>query len=219
MKAGRRTRIVGTALVAIGAAVIGLSYAPAVLAFPYEQRVGATQVHAERPIEPRLLEELARADALLADSPINVPGLPRDIYLTDGGWRWRLLAVRTPDAFAFRRPFRDAIIVNRSDMARDRVETQRAVANVRTLSGVIAHESTHILLARHFGEWRMLTMPSWKQEGYADYVARESSLPDADVARLRTACRSDQALYYYDARRRVVAELARNGGSVDRLFD
>lgn len=219
MQAQKRLKTAITTLAGAAAAIVGLSYAPSVLAFPYEQSFGATQVHAEQPIAPRMRDELARADALLAASPINIEHVPRDIYLTNGGWRWKLLAFQSSHVFAFRRPWSDAIIVNRTDIVDDRVRSDRPIANVRTLSGVIAHETTHILLARRFGEWRMRLAPSWKQESYADYVAQESSLPDDQAGRLRLMDGNDPAVFYYDARRRVAAYLVAHQGRIDKLFE
>ncbi len=143
--------------------------------------------------------------------------LDRSLFLTGGGWRWRLLAIQSPGAFAFRRPFSSAIVFNRSDIGADRVTNDRAVGNTRTLSGVIAHETTHIMIANHLGEVRSAMVPTW-QEGYADHVARESSLTDANAERLRKTNPGTASLMYYDARRRVDATLRANGGSVDALF-
>ena len=87
-----------------------------------------------------------------------------------------------------------------------------------TLSGVIAHETTHIMIANHLGEVRSAMLPTWQQEGYADHVARESSLTDAEAAGLRKTDPGASALLYYDARRRVAAALSAKGGSVDAFF-
>ena len=188
--------------------------APQLLAWPYSAEIGRTIVYSDRPIPPQMRDVLARSDALVARSPLAEPGLERRLFLTDGGWRWDLLALTSRGAFALRRPFRDAIIVNASDVAADRVENGAPVGGVRSLSGTIAHETSHILVADRLGEWRALMLPSWKSEGYADYVARESSLGDADYARLRSNGARREAMFYYEARRRVAAALARNGGDV-----
>ncbi|MEG3172878.1 hypothetical protein U1708_11710 [Sphingomonas sp. ZB1N12] len=188
------------------------------LAFPYKQRIGTVTVYAERPIDPRIGSELARAEGLLRASPIYTGPLDRSLFLTDGGWRWRLLAIQSPHAFAFRRPFSAAIVVNRSDVGADRVTNDRAIGNTRTLSGVIAHETTHIMIANHLGEVRSAMLPTWQKEGYADHVARESSLTDAEAARLRKTDPGAASLVYYDASRWVVAALGANSGSVDALF-
>ena len=192
--------------------------APQLLAWPYSAEIGHTLVYSETPIPPRMRSILARSDALVAGSPLAEPGLDRRLFLTQGGWRWDLLALTTPGAFALRRPFRDAIIVNASDVAADRVENGAPVGGVRSLSGVIAHETTHILVADHIGEWRAFMLPGWKSEGYADYVARESSLRDSDYARLRANGASRPAMFYYEARRRVADALRRNGANVDAFF-
>lgn len=60
------------------------------------------------------------------------------------------------------------------------------------LTRSVTHEITHTLLMARLGSERIRTTPSWKQEGYADYVAAQSSILAADdyglqnsVARLR----------------------------------
>ncbi|MEG3083191.1 hypothetical protein U1707_06025 [Sphingomonas sp. PB2P12] len=197
---------------------MAIVYAPQLLAFPYKQRIGTVTVYAERPIDPRIGSELTRAEGLLRSSPIYTGPIARSLFLTDGGWRWRLLAVQSPGAFAFRRPFSSAIVFNHSDTAADRVTNARPIGGTRTLSGVIAHETTHIMIADHLGEVRSEMLPTWQQEGYADHVAGESSLTDVEAARLRRTDPSAAPLAYYDARRQVAAALRANGGSVDTLF-
>ncbi|NJR79934.1 hypothetical protein [Sphingomonas corticis] len=191
---------------------------PAALAFPYRVDVGATTVYAERPVGAAIVPVLARADRLLAASPIDEPGLRRQIVLTDGGWRWRLLALNLHGAVALRRPFSDVLLFNRSDVARDRVSNGAAISGTRTLSGTIAHETVHLLVARRIGEWRAARLPVWKREGYADAVAGETSIDPADEARIRARDPHAPVLAYYDGRRQVAAALRRNGGSVDALL-
>lgn len=193
-----------------------LAWAPGVLAFPYRAQVGEVTVHAVQPIDPRIAGEVARADALVRAAGLPAP--PRDVYLTGGGWRWRLLSLGAGGAFGLRRPFVSAIIVNRADLSADRVTNGAAIGATRTFSGVLAHETTHLVVARRIGEGRAWLLPRWKSEGLADCVARESSLSDADAARLRAAGEHPPALFYHDARARVAATLKADGGSVDRLL-
>lgn len=188
------------------------------LAFPYKQQVGTVTVYAERPIDPRIASELARAEGLLRASPICTGPLDRSLFLTNGGWRRRLLAIQSPGAFAFRRPFSSAIVSNRREVAPDRIMSGRAIGGTRTLSGVIAHETTHIMIANDLGRVRSAMLPTWQQEEYADHVAGESSLTDAKAARLRKTDPAAPSLVYYDARRRVAAALSAKRGSVDAFF-
>ena len=214
----RTARIVQGVLLFLAALVGTTTAAPQLLAWPYSAEIGHTLVYSERPIPAGMRAVLARSDTLVARSPLAEPGLERRLFLTDGGWRWELLALTSRGAFALRRPLRDAIIVNASDVGADRVQNGAPVGGVRSLSGVIAHETTHLLVARRLGEWSAFMLPSWKSEGYADYVARESSLRDGDYAQLRANGARRDAMFYYEARRRVAAALARNGGNVDRLL-
>jgi hypothetical protein len=200
----------------LGSAVV----APQLLAFPYHADVGATRVYAEAPLDPAAVRTvLARADARLATSPLFDRPVGTRVFLTDGGWRWRVLALASGSALGLTRPWSDmvsdAVILNRSDIGKDRISTP---FGTRSLSGVIAHERTHIMVRRHLGPIDGLLLPRWINEGYADHVAGESTLSAAEAARLRSEGRSPVALFYFDSRKRVEAELAANGGDVEALL-
>lgn len=110
------------------------------------------------------------------------------------------------------------MVINRSDLATDRLWNGADMGGQRTLSGVIAHETCHGIERRRFGVAIELTKPAWLREGYCDHVAQESSLTDGDVARLRSVGQSHPALPYHEGRRRVAQALEANGGNVDTLF-
>ena len=206
------------AFILIGFGIIAVGAAPELLAWPYRAERGSTIVYSNAPIPPQIDTVLARTDALLATSPLNRPLAGRRIFLTGGGWRWPLLALTSSGAFALRRPYRDAIIVNRADVAADRVSNGAEIGGTRSLSGTLAHEFTHVLVARRYGEFRAARIESWRSEGYADHVAQESSLSDGDYRRLRASGADHPALRYYEGRRRVEALLRANNGDPDRLF-
>lgn len=188
-------------------------YAPAALAFPHYAEIGMTKVYSTDPILPTIEQRIARADSLLAKSPLYQPGLHRTLVLTDGGWRWRVMALGHSGTIALRRPFSSVLLFNRSDVGADRMLTGQ-----RSLSGTIAHESVHLLTARRFGELRLVRMPQWKREGYADYVAREPSIDVGEEADMRARTPNAPVLKYLEARRRVTEVLEEEGRSVEQLL-
>ena len=193
-------------------------YAPAALAFPHYAEIGATKIYSTEPILPVLEQRIARADRLLAKSPLYVPGLRRTIVLTDGGWRWRLMALGYSDTIALRRPFSSILLFNRSDIDADRVRNVSPIGGIRSLSGTIAHESVHILTARRFGELRLARMPHWKREGYADYVAQETSIDPDEEQKIRARWPDAPVLKYFEGRRRVANALDDEGQTVEQLL-
>lgn len=206
-----RRGLIALALVALPAAAVAK---PGILPWGWHGQVGRFDVYAEAPPAPRLQHELARSAALLVTSPIDDPALRPTLYLTDGGWRWYLLALTQGGAFAVTRPMLGGTVVNRSDATQDAVFAR---GYRRTLSGVVAHETVHVLQRERLGLAGFARLPVWVREGYADYVAQESTLSDADVARLRAQGRDDPAIFYHDARHRVSDALA-HGESVDQLL-
>jgi hypothetical protein len=206
-----RRNLIALALVAVPATAMAR---PSLLPWGWHGQVGRFDVYAEAPPAPQLQGDLARSAALLGTSPIDDPAVRPTLYLTDGGWRWHLLALTQSGAFAITRSELGGTVVNRSDAAGDAVFAR---GYRRTLSGVVAHETVHVLQRGHLGLMGYARLPAWVKEGYADYVARESTLSDADVARLRAQGRDDPAIFYHDARLRVSDALA-HGESVDRLL-
>jgi hypothetical protein len=198
----------------------GSLFMPGLLLFPYERRVGQTPVYSETPIPDDIEAVIGRADTLLKTSEIFQPQtLTRPVFLTRGGWRWRVLAIGVSGAFGETRSIGGSLVINRSDIARDKVWNGSPVAGERRLSDVIAHERTHILIRARFGLFADQRYPAWVREGYCDHVAGSSSLTDEAAARLRAEHRTIPALVYYDARKRVEDVLHSSpGNSVEALF-
>lgn len=207
---------------AYAAAALALAsplFAPQLLAFPYSATIRKHRVYSEQPITASLQTVVAEADARVGRSALaGARESDQPIFLTDGGWRWALLALQSRDAFAVSRAPTEVIVVNRSDPDRDRIVTDRAIAPETSLARTLAHEMTHGAIRAHFGPLADWKYPVWVREGYCDYVGGASTLSDAEAAKLISARRDHPALPYWLGRKRVEAELQRNGGSVDALF-
>jgi hypothetical protein len=192
-------------------------FQPQLLLFPHHRTIGGTTLYSDTPIPDSAGTVIGRADALVRRSAIFEPDvLSHPVFLTDGGWRWHLLSFQTLTAFAQTRPLSDAIVVNRSSLARDTVWS--GTGGERSLSGVLAHERTHALIRQRFGLVASAAYPVWAVEGYCDHVAGSSTLSDDAAARMVAEGRRTPALDYYQGRKRVEGVLAANGGSVEQLF-
>jgi hypothetical protein len=212
---GRVGLMIGAPLLLLASPLL----APQLLAFPHYAEAGDSQVWSEQPIDQAALERvIARAETLVSASPIARESEPRRIFMTNGSWRWLWLANTSRGAFALTRLGGQNLIVNRADLANDRIVNDRPIGGSRQLSSVLAHEITHGMLLHHFGPIKMMQQPRWRVEGYCDHVAQESALSPEDVAQIKARGETHPALLYYNGRRRVEAVLAANGGSVDALF-
>lgn len=210
-----RQGLVGLAALAAAAPFM----APEVLAFPHQQDFGTDRVWSTAPIpKARMAAILADANRRVAQSPIAVGSEGRRIFLTDGGWRWRVLALQSHFAFALTRAYREDVIFNRNDVPTNTVYNRNGDGRTRTIAGVIAHEKCHGMERRHFGFWITLIKPTWLVEGYCDYVAQESALTAAEVAAIKLSNPDHPALPYYEGRMKITAILSANGGNVDKLF-
>lgn len=204
----RAKRKIGRWLLVPAVLFVAVRAAPEALAFPYSAAIGGTKVYSEAPIlKDRLAAILARSDTKLRDSQIFSDDYGKRIFLTNDGWRWTILALRSRDAFAVTLPIGGAIVINRANLQADQVTKNGTIANRRTLSGTIAHERTHNLIRARFGILADGRYPHWLREGYCEAVAGESSLSDEQAQRLIASGSTIPALDYYQGRKRVEHEL------------
>jgi hypothetical protein len=179
---------------------------PQSLIWPYHEQIAGFEVFASEPISPQLVAMLESAKSRAWQRSGYAVPHGQKLFLSDGGWRWNLLALRSRRAFAINLPVIDAIVINRSDQRANRISVKPFVAGmggVRTLGGTLTHELTHGFLHRRFGLFKTAMAPTWLVEGYCDYVADESTLTAADVSRLRATGQSHPALVYYGGREKI----------------
>lgn len=121
---------------------------------------------------------IAKSNSLLQASPLN-DIKEQKVFLCRSYKEFTFFNPFSPSAFAVNYPVTQNIFVAGANIPKDRT-SRRGSGNQRTLSAVVAHETVHSLLERHLGYIRYKMLPIWKNEGYCDYIARESSLPEAE---------------------------------------
>jgi len=168
--------------------------------FAHEISYGNFQVYSSEPMDQQINAVLDKVDARLATSGINTRAVKPKVFLTNNFTLYRVLSLFL-DANSFGKGFAalptENIFINKSDLARDLVFRRAPANNQRSLSGVIAHETTHFLVRKRFGYWRNLTAPAWKREGYAEYVAGGSTLDYETGVRMWKANPKDDTGYQY----------------------
>jgi len=185
-----RTRLIRILLSTLFLAYFLLLCFPRIL-FAHSTTYKQFQVYTTTPPHPNLYPLLDQAAAKLNRSEIADPTIRHQIYLCPNNALYTLLAPNSRNAFAVNLPFTHNIFVNTNDIPHNRVTTPSRLHNQRTLSGVIAHECTHTLLAKAFGELALQRYPNWKKEGYCDYIADETSFNRTEGTRLLQQNRSD----------------------------
>jgi hypothetical protein len=143
----------------------------------------------------------------------------RNIYLVDSHATYALLSHKAYKSFANSVPFIDNVIINRSDVAADRVFLNREKNNSRSLSGVIAHEIAHLFIRQRYGTIGASWMPVWKNEGYCEFIAGDSTITLEEGTRLWRENPADDTGYRYIKYHLMVKHLLENEKmSLDHLF-
>jgi hypothetical protein len=155
------------------------------------------KVYSREPLDENIQKVLDDAETRLSKSPIYDGEISRRVFLTNSYGFYAFLSNKAFRSFANSIPAIDNILINRSDSTSDLVYANRAERNKRSLSGVIAHEVTHLFIRKRVGIVRGVTMPAWKNEGYCEYVAGDSSLTFQEGVKLWKENPSDDSKYKY----------------------
>ena len=118
---------------------------------------------------------LDKSENLLKKTELFKQGKSQDIFICNGHSEFTFFANFSRKAFAVNYPISQNIFISKSSISQDYTFRNGKENNKRTLSGVIAHETVHSLLEDKLGLLKYKFFPSWKNEGYCDFIANESS--------------------------------------------
>ena len=148
------------------------------LFFTYSFTREGITLFSDEPIPPepaeRILEDVERR---LVRSPLATPPLAKDlrVYICNRRWRFVLFAnTKYKAAGLAYAPLAGNVFLREVHFDANRLVgySGKEAAGARTLSYYIAHEIMHILVARELGVVKQWLLPAWKNEGYADLVAK-----------------------------------------------
>ncbi|KAM3114671.1 hypothetical protein [Phormidesmis sp. 146-33] len=166
----------GWTLVVLVLLYVGLQTFPQVL-FPYSYSTQGITLYALSPFPSEAAERIAEIVKLIDRSELTVAGRSERIFVCNQPWLFRLFSPMSAGAFAYSLPVTDNVFVANADLVHNVARSAAPEFNTRSFSAVAAHEITHGLIRHRVGF--LHSLPTWVVEGYCDYVAHESSFPEA----------------------------------------
>ena len=160
-------------------------YAFPQILFPYSYSAQGVTIYARSPLPPETSKRIMEIVKLIQHSELAVAGRSERIFICNRAWLFRLLSPMSSGAFAYSLPITDNVFVANADLVHNVARSAAPEFKVRSFSAVAAHEITHGLIRYRIG--LLGRIPTWINEGYCDYVARESSFPEALGLRLLAA--------------------------------
>lgn len=165
--------------------------------FAHEASYRGFKVYSREPLDDGIYKVLDDAEARLSKSTIYDREVSRRVFLTNGHAMYAFLSNKAFRSFANSVPLINNIIINKSDVSKDLVFLNRPENNSRSLSGVIAHEVTHLFIRKKVGTLRASLMPQWKNEGYCEYIAVDTTITYDEGVRLWKENPLDDSKYRY----------------------
>ena len=147
--------------------------------FAYETSDNGFTIYSREPLDSNIHTVLATVDAKLLASGLADKTVKPRIFISNSHGLYKFLSLYVGgSSFGKAYPLLPTtnIFINKSDVTRDLVFRDAGAYRERSLSGVIAHEVTHLLVRKKYGYIKNLMLPTWKKEGYSEYVAGGSLL-------------------------------------------
>ena len=183
----------------LAAAYVLLLCFPQVL-FAHQVTYKNFTVYSREPLDQNVYAMLDKVEARLATSAINNTQVRPKIFLTNSQKLYSALSLYI-GANSFGKGFgilpTNNVFINDADVAKDLVFRKAPSFNQRSLSEVVAHEVTHLLVREKFGYVKNVTSPAWKREGYAEYVSGGTTIDYATGANLWKANPQNDRGYQY----------------------
>ena len=126
--------------------------------------------------DKNIFKILDSAESLISSSELYKNNTARHkIYLCNNFLEYSFFAPVQRHAFACNNILTNNIFLSKSNILNNRVERNGNENNFRTLSGTIAHEVTHTLIKNDIGFIKYMSLDTWKNKSYSDFIAKESS--------------------------------------------
>ncbi len=133
-------------------------------------------IYSHSQVDRKIFTILDRAESLIDSSELHkIKTGKNKLYLCNSFIEYFFFAPTQKGAFACNNPLTGKILISKSNILQNYVERNDSENNFRTLSGTIAHEVTHSLMKKHLGFIRYIQLDTWINEGYSDFIAKESS--------------------------------------------
>ncbi|MBA3273406.1 MAG: hypothetical protein H0T11_05985 [Chthoniobacterales bacterium] len=182
----RRLQRSNRLLTLLGLIWFGLHLFPQVL-FAYHVESEGVTVYSRKPLPPETTARVHEAMQLVANSELAIAGRSERVFVCNQPLLFAFLNPASFRAFAFAMPLTGNIFIADGDPAQNLAHSRNDQHNTRTFSTVVAHEITHGLIKHRLGFFRSFALPTWIAEGYCDYIAQESSFPEAEGLQLLAA--------------------------------
>ena len=215
----RLYRITNRTLVVLGIAYLCLVSFPNFL-FAHSVTSGQFDVHSDRPIPESIQNVLADVKLRIAESDFYSDEQRFDIYIVEDDWRRRVLNPRAVKASGAYFAVTNNIILNRCDIDSDICFNGLEKFNERPMHSVIAHECTHSMIRKKLGVVRAFFLPTWKHEGYCEYIAGNPSFGLERALRLLQDSKDHPSITFRYACWQLAVRhvLDDRGRSVDEMF-
>ncbi len=131
------------------------------------------RIYSDKKIDDNIFQILDEVEKKLSRSEIYNEKVKYRMYLSSNIKLYATFVPGQKNAFAAAFPIFKNIFVSQTDIKSNKVYRNAKEDNERSLSSVLAHEATHILIEKKIGIRGNRKLATWKKEGYCEYIGGE----------------------------------------------
>ena len=146
-------------------------------------------IYSRAPIDDRISRELDSVSQRLSKSELNDSTIVHRVFVAGSPSWYAFFNGPYRGAMARNYEFNNSIFVPQLDLSTEQVV--HFDGRTAPIATILAHEMTHTLSQRRLGIIRSWQTPSWKKEGYAEYVGDPRSEPLIEDLRMLESAGSD----------------------------
>lgn len=166
------------------------------------------RIYSDKAIDDNIFPILDKVEKKLSCSEIYNPQVKYRMYISSSIKLYASFVPGQKDAFAAAFPIFKNIFISKTDIKNDTVYRNAIQDNERSLSSVLAHEATHILIEKKIGIIKNRKLEIWKKEGYCEYIGGEGAFDiNAGIKMIYNGVSSASASFSYLKYRLLVTYL------------
>lgn len=158
----------------------------------------------------------------------ELKNLNASVFICNSFWKFFVFYPEGFDAFGGNRQLLGRIFIAKTDIAKNITFRNGKVNNERTFSSVVIHELGHSILHKKYG-LKTFFIETWKEEGYCEYIAEDSSFGFGEGLKLFIEEKEDDSnsfkyfkyrlyvMYLFDYKNLTLDEIVAKSFDIDDL--
>lgn len=191
----KASRVLGL-FILVGSALYGALLKFPQILFPHEVYYKNIHVYSTNDIPNSIYLLMDTVSSSLKQSEFYCEKLVHTVFICNNPFLYGTLSYPSKTTFAGNNLITGNILIASADI-KNNLSNRSMDDKTRKLSNLLTHEITHSLLYANLGFKKYFNLPTWKNEGYCDVIAKSSTLTEQEEIQIICDGKYPKSYSYY----------------------